>query len=99
MPTVYLYRFWCNECKDFTLQHTTDSKACTICGTVTESYNVSEIPKEKLLEQRKRYINAKVNNIGKYLFACSADLFSEEWPKPEIIECDAGQKSIDEKRN
>jgi predicted nucleic acid-binding Zn-ribbon protein len=105
MPTITYHRFWCSKCQEFTLHHTHGEKGCRDCGTVTESYIPKDIPREKLLEQRERYKNStsKRNVFDTYLKFVQPggnglrDILSEEWPKPEIIEDDAGQKLIDER--
>lgn len=105
MPTRTLHRFWCTECKDYTLHNTLGSKGCTICGTITETYNLKDVPEEKVLEQRERYKKSKRNIFESYLSFIQpknqleqlVEMFHEEC-KTEIIETDAGQKYIDEQR-
>ena len=58
MPTNQYYRNWCKTCNNFTIHSypvlgSTDL-TCK-CGTVWTTVTVGEIPKEKILEQRKRY--------------------------------------------
>jgi len=106
MPVRTLHRFWCTKCEDFTLHNPSENGGCTICGTITKTYNTGDIPKDKLLEQRKRYKNQKRSTIDTYLdFAMRprptnqleqlAEMFAEDY-KTEIIETDAGQKQIDD---
>lgn len=104
MPTRKLHRFWCSKCKEFTLHKTWGDKSCTECGTVTDTYNISDVPEEKLLEQRKRY-SASQPGLHTYLdflrpksqLEQLAEMFAED-ERTEIIETDAGQKEIDERR-
>jgi hypothetical protein len=105
-----LYRYWCNTCKDFTLQrpHHPEEEphcTCTICNSLNISYKLSDVPEEKIKEQRARYSAMKKNNFieltNAYLSVASnpfVGLFNEVHdPFPKIIEDDAGQKVIDEK--
>jgi uncharacterized protein YecA (UPF0149 family) len=100
MPEITYYRFWCNNCKEFTLQRTTGDKSCKTCNTITETYKVSDIPIEKLKIQRERYKNSKLNfnPIALLLNSCKDDSLFKEEPTIRIIECDAGQIEIDELR-
>jgi len=73
--------------------------SCKDCKNPQEKVMSNEIPKEKILEQRKRYRAYKKNSLfGSMLFLNPRpdNPFSEKFPEPEIIEHDAGQKSIDE---
>jgi len=103
MPTRILNRFWCKECKEFTLHNTWGNKSCITCGTITESYKLSEVPEEKIMEQRARYNKAKKSAIDTYLNFLKPsnpilELFKEDCSQDEIRECDAGQKSIDDEK-
>jgi len=81
-------------------------KSCRVCGTVTTEYNLSDVPEEKIQEQRKRYNEYKKehNSFISFLNVLSSPtrspisgLFDEDWDsKYEIIETDAGQKAIDD---
>lgn len=104
MPTKELIRFWCKECKDYTVQH--KDGPCLKCGTITESYCLSEVPEEKIRQQRERYKNQRgASFLDSYLIFDLAvhglpldsltPLFEE---KTKIIESDAGQRAIDEER-
>ena len=67
MPTIEYSRFWCSQCQEFTIQHRGEEGSCTICGTITKEYKLSEVPIEKIQEQRKRYKNAQLRRYGDYL--------------------------------
>lgn len=96
MPTKYLYRFWCKKCQEFTLF---ENEQCLECNSKLESFYLTEVPNEKVLQQRKRYKEYKRNKFNEILsmsrFEQISTLFHEEL-KTEIIECDAGQKKLDE---
>lgn len=101
-PVKIYYRFWCKQCQDFTLQNTGEDESCRICGTITESYNLNEVPHEKLIEQQNRYRKMKMERFASILnvFEPVFDILSDmdEAYKPRIIECDAGYKQIEEER-
>lgn len=46
MPIITKYRTWCKTCVEW---------VCDKCGELHELYKFSEIPNEKLVEQRERY--------------------------------------------
>jgi len=108
MPQITYHRFWCNTCQDFTLQHDGEGGACLTCGNVTPSYKMSEIPPEKLKEQRERYRKAKrdktLGMYGKFahiglelgLAMDTSHIFDEVGSNTKIVEDDAGQKQLDE---
>lgn len=102
MPTKALIRFWCKECKDYTVQH--KDGPCLKCGTATESYCLSEVPEEKIRQQRERYKNQRgASFLNSYLIF---DLAMHGLPMhsfnplfegaTRLVESDAGQKEIDE---
>jgi uncharacterized protein YecA (UPF0149 family) len=112
MPTLEYYRIWCKKCKDWELhkQKYPDWKEwfCKECDTKHESVLLSEIPKDKILEQRERYNQKEKENTNKFFgeFMMSPEqrrvkeivhMFSEPGSDIEIIESDAGQKEIDKK--
>jgi len=82
---------------------------CNDCDTVYTSIKLKDIPEEKMLAQRKQYTQAKQAKYSELMNQFStgmyggfntnplADLFSEKFNEPEIIESDAGQKIIDER--
>ena len=111
MPTTIYHRTWCKRCLDFTLHLWTkidDSKTliCKDCKQEENGYSFNEVPEEKLLEQRERYKKSKFSQLEKitnmYLNSNSS-LFNDMMKEPgndiKIIECDAGQKYIDNKRH
>lgn len=103
MPTITYQRIWCKKCNDFTLHSYSQGEAeCKTCDAIYTEVWLSEIPKEKIIEQRQRYKARKIkrfgNMFGAYLNPIEASLFTE-FKKADIIESDAGQKGIDEERN
>lgn len=111
MPTRIYRRIWCKTCQDFTL-HTSDGNdgsKCRECDTVYTDVYLKDIPKDKLEAQRKRYTESQGNVVDKYLGLFTetpeqrrikeiAHMFSEPGSDVEIIESDAGQKKIDDRK-
>ena len=96
MPQLRYIRFWCSQCQDFTLHLDT----CTICGTQTETYKISEIPKEKLFKQQNRYLKQKQNSVRSLVVESFFNTVNDEvGSNIQITECDAGMEKILEKRN
>lgn len=104
MPTKQYIRFWCSKCQEFTIQHKGEEGACTICGTVTKEYKLSEIPEDKIKEQRKRYNASRFKKYENYLSFLDPqrklleDMLSEQIGYTDITEDDAGQREIDQAR-
>lgn len=102
MPTRSYIRFWCSKCQEFTIQNVGEEGACTICGTITKTYKLSEVSEEKLIAQRERYNNKRKSYILKQLStyvkpsSASYNFFDEVGSNVDIVEDDAGQKDIDE---
>lgn len=118
MPTLHRYRVWCKKCDNFTL-HTRDEfktpvnpednkLVCKTCNTVYSDIMLKDIPRDKLLEQRKRYSESQGNMFNSYLNLGSlfktpeqrqleemVHMFSPPGSDIEIHESDAGQKEID----
>lgn len=105
MPTIVRKRAWCSTCNDWKLF--TDHKPndedwfCMTCENPHVSVKLSEIPKDKLLEQRERYKKRNREFFHKYLSFANPyqeifDMLKEPGSDVEIIEADAGQKYIDE---
>jgi len=100
MPKITYIRFWCSNCKEFTLQL---GKKCIECETENTSYFLKDVPIEKILAQRKRYKEFKRKQFEeiislKFLTAnIQQSMFTSPEENIEIIETDAGQKKIDEK--
>jgi len=98
MPTITYHRNWCTACNDFTLHY---ADKCKTCKTDTNyAILIKDIPREKIMEQRQRYKQSKRKGLGILggAYFKQDNPFSTEFPKPEIIESDAGQEAIDEKR-
>lgn len=117
MPTYtnYKYRHWCQKCNDWKIfdEENTfkeDKKlTCSECGTEHQKTLLSDIPEDKLLEQRLRYKAQQkkdLNDIyseflmGGYNRNPLAELFMETPSSfnTRIVEADAGQKYIDEEK-
>ncbi len=100
MPQITYNRFWCNQCQDYTIQHTGEDGACRTCGTVTKEYKLSDVPKEKQEEQRARYNKQKEDGMYNILAGIRRnpleDMFRDVGSDVVINETDAGQKEIDE---
>lgn len=78
---------------------------CTECDTEHQRVLLSNIPEEKIQEQRKRYLEQQRQNIrdvySEFLGGRSNplfDLFAPVENKTRIVEGDAGQKFIDDER-
>lgn len=115
MPTKTYYRKWCKKCNAFELHSTKWNEGsnstfqCVVCDTEYSNILLKDIPEDKLIEQRKRYSDAKRLTDEKYLnmFLQGGygglggnpleDLFREDI-EPEIRESDAGQKHIDDEK-
>jgi len=111
MPQLSYFRTWCKQCQDWELHYRKiggeeNNLICKECGCIYTSVSVSEIPREKVIEQRERYTAKEKSGFEKmfsgYLFQSREsqmmDMFREPGYNTEISECDAGQKSIDDKR-
>ncbi len=117
MPERYLQRQWCKKCQSCELfeekglfakkENPGESHwSCIECGTKFEPYKLSEVPKEKIKEQRERYKVWKKEQFekmfGSYLdFGRSNrnfinDMFSAPGSRTHVTEADAGQKYIDD---
>jgi uncharacterized protein YecA (UPF0149 family) len=114
MPTRELKRLWCKKCNDWELfeqqyPNWTDW-FCQKCETVHEKTLLSEIPEEKLIEQRKRFIEWNQKSMNKFMGEIMrpeqrnlkelVHMFSPPGSdfETEIIESDAGQNQIDEEK-
>jgi uncharacterized protein YchJ len=100
MPTPQpLHRTYCKTCQDFTI-HTSDYN-CKSCSTKFSSYFPSEVDSNLVKQQRERYSKQKQENIlglyGAFIQGNGTqDIFND--PKQKIIECDAGQKEINNRK-
>jgi uncharacterized protein YchJ len=112
MPTREFKRLWCKKCNDWELfeQQYPNWKDwfCQKCETVHKNVPLSEIPEEKLLEQRKRYVEWNHKSMNKFMgeMMMSSEqrnmrelihMFSPPGSdfETEITESDAGQYAID----
>jgi hypothetical protein len=84
----------------------TSKTTCDTCGNEYVPYSLSEVPEEKILEQRERYRQMKKTEFIKMLSAYQdmsrsnilADMMREVSDKPvgyTVREDDAGQEAID----
>ena len=108
MPTRIYQRIWCKKCNEFELHSRKgDDLICESCGTTYTDVYLKDIPEEHLIEQRKRYTESqsnRFNDIYMQIFKSPeqrqmeqfAEMFSEPGSDVEVIESDAGQKSIDD---
>lgn len=104
MPTQTFYRTWCKTCQDWTWHikpfeiNIEDSKKsdwrCKVCDTEITDTKLSEVPEEKLIEQRQRYKDYKRDEFKRIM----GSMMSSGWVDGNTyIENDAGQKNIDER--
>lgn len=102
MPTPRAkHRTYCKTCKDFTI-HTADL-ICQTCSTESTSYFPSEVDSNLIEQQRNRYNNQKLQNLGGLYGAFLGGygihaLMELDNLSERIIECDAGQKEIDNRK-
>lgn len=101
MPTRIYKRLWCKACEEWTFfskgfakDSTTD---CENCGKTFESLKLSEIPEEKVKEQRERYKKWKAQGLLSVPFLIGAAMNPLTGVGDEIIESPAGQHKIDER--
>jgi hypothetical protein len=115
MPIKEYKRLWCKKCNDWELfeqQYPNPSEwFCKECENAYEEILLSEIPEEKLEEQRKRYIKGNRSPFDRFteeIFMSAEErnvrelvhMFSppgSDW-ETEIIESDAGQRAIDQEK-
>lgn len=99
MPTPRpKHRTYCKTCKNFTI-HTSDY-ICQTCDTKFTTYNTSEVDGNLVEQQRKRYNEKRSQKVGNLYKAFMMGVGIEaimdtSWKPAEVIECDAGQKEID----
>jgi len=105
MPTREYKRIWCKTCNEFELHYHNykdNNLVCKECGTVYTDVYLKDIPKEKIIEQRKRYKLYRKESFNKMFsrmaYVSSLSMFNPfaETDDVEIIESDAGQRAIDE---
>lgn len=103
MPDIinYTYRMWCKSCQDFTIHNREDKEFSCKCGTKHTSVKISEIPTEKVEEQRERFRAQRNKRTRKLLstLGMSSGLNSDFFKAPsvgnEIIESDAGLEKLE----
>ena len=106
MPTPRKkYRTYCKTCKDFTVHNweTKNDLSCETCNTIEDGYKISEVEPHLIEQQRKRYTKMRTSKVGdiyqSFMMGTGLKTLMElENISQHIIECDAGQKEIDEKR-
>lgn len=108
MPTKPSYRrLWCVSCQDWKLFDKEIGEEhpyhCNQCKTpLNEDVVLGDIPKEKILEQRKRYAESKrrefYSMMNMFQTMVESTGFMGGIESREIVEDDAGQKFIDEER-
>lgn len=104
MPTLKpKHRTYCKTCDNFTIH--SSEYICETCNTEFTSYFPSEVKEELILEQRERYRRQRTNKTSslyqKFLLGTGIQGIMEledKFSQTAIIECDAGQKEIDEKK-
>jgi len=98
MPTKHYTRTWCNSCKDFTLHHTPFGLEfqCKECGDTSKTFLISDIPKEKYVEQIQRWKKSKSDRIGAIYgsFLNPRTSFWDEKSEIIITEDDLGYEKI-----
>ena len=106
MPTPKpLHRTYCKTCKNFTIH--SSNYICQVCETEFTPYKPSEVDSTLIEEQRKRYTkqrqrqrNQKTGSLFEaFVLGVGLEaMINTDWKPAEIIECDAGQKEIDDLR-
>ena len=108
MPTTTYHRHWCATCKDWMpfliplFKKEEDKIKCYGCDTEHKSILLKDIPKEKLEEQRARYKENRRQGMNRFLampflmgLGNPLDELMMDRSRTEIVEADAGQKSLD----
>lgn len=100
----YYVMTWCDICYDWKLHKPSkdlDDKtiSCIDCRTIYEGYVLEEIPKEKIEEQRKRYLDDKHSNLADLYYNILTNCFNgiNGIDDIRIIHDDAGYKAHKEK--
>ena len=105
MPTRVLKRQWCKTCQDYkTHQPKTlfeKDWLCDVCETPYTETDISEIPQEKIEEQRKRWTEKNKRDFGgiytSMLLGFGLDAITS-MSSTEIKEDDAGQNEINKEQ-
>ena len=94
------HRTYCKTCNDFTIHNS--EHVCENCNTIFTSYFPHEIDSNLVGQQRKRYSKQKSDDVlglyGAFMKGVGISAMMQNFEKPKIIECDAGQEEIDNKR-
>lgn len=94
MPQIRYHRLWCQSCKDWELFKTeNNSKCCKKCENPHFKTLLSDIPEDKIEEQRERYrvkSNATNAKFMSTLLSGGRDMFAHDGNYVEVIESDAG---------
>lgn len=104
MPTPRpKHRTYCKTCKDFTI-HTADY-VCQTCETKFTSYFPNEVDTVLVEQQRERYLKQEADNVlglyGAFMQGNGIQALintSNEFERGKVIECDAGQEEIDNRK-
>lgn len=104
MPTPRpKHRTYCKTCRDFTV-HTAEY-ICENCNTEFTSYFPSEVDSNLVEQQRERYTKQRLKEVlglyGAFMQGNGIQAIIDspnEFEIGKIIECDAGQKELDNRR-
>lgn len=101
MPTKIYNRLWCKHCSDWKLffkEFPNKDLKCSDCNVVHDKTLLSEIPEDKILEQRERFKEKRsynfrrtINMISSLQYGTPGYDFSDD-----ILESDAGLQSIEQ---
>lgn len=97
MPTpIPIHRTYCKKCNDFKI-HTwlKEDLICDSCKTVFTSYSSAEIDQNIIEKQRGRYKEQQGKQVKRLLTYIGGNI---SFAQSTVIECDAGQKEIDNKK-
>lgn len=96
MVKAQKHRMWCSSCSDWKVFTVLSKAACDTCGSDHIAVKISSLPKEKVEEQRGRYIEYSKGNFFGKLFGRFGFLDNR------IIESSAGiiqeERMLKEKR-
>ena len=96
MPQNLYHRLWCRSCQGWNLFSLSDKLTCNACGTDHEITRLTDIPEEKLFEQRRRYRESQSKLFSHMILGVMIGYADGNTSK--IIESDAGQEEIYKKR-
>lgn len=94
---------WCKNCQNFHIHNwQNENLICNICDIKYTEYLYSEIPEDKLQEQRKKYSNQKRQNFNRMFnpldYLGFNPMGSSAQTSENLIQDNAGQKQIDENK-